>query len=597
MTTTFDAAFDANLTNTHLVVGENGTPAFNSATSPQDEAQYDSDTELAIIRAVDMFQSTHSHDENTIRERVDKVLTVVNKEILTMVLALVLFMREPRKGKGQKDVTFVTLLHLWSRFPNAIEAVVKHLPNFGCWGDLVKMMRLPQSTTEQRDFMAKLFAMQLLADDCAEKPSLAGKWAPRETGKDKEWAKLIARHISSSSSSSSSSSHMANYRRLIVRLNAKLQTVEVAMCGKNWSTIDPSAVPSKAITTYSKAMFDEKKSSYPIVQRNPGISHANNRRHHKGDEDFEDREACREKFINHVKSGGKINSVVTDLHQIVARYREGDNEDPIWEAQWNARIKEIRELLAEMKTKNEGRSNPLIMPMIDLSGSMDGTPIDVAITLGLFTAQLQDVEDISQLEPAFANRFFTFSTNTAMIHLPRGTSLHEKVRFLERYQSNEYWGGSTNIDKAITTLIDMAVGHSVPSEEMPRTLAIFSDMQFDVGSMGTWGSTMYDLMKKRFADAGYPMIQVLFWNLRATRAEFPVTASTPQTFMVSGFSTRMMDLFFSGTLMANVAEKGEQDEATTATQFNPTTLVRTALKHEMFSDIKWLVSAVEKDFV
>jgi len=111
------------------------------------------------------------------------------------------------------------------------------------------------------------------------------------------------------------------------------------------------------------------------------------------------------------------------------------------------------------------------------------------------------------------------------------------------------WGGNTNITSAIQKLLDVAVSAQLTQEQMCEVLVIFSDMQFDVAD-SSWAkeSTSYELMVKQFEQANYKVPHVLFWNLRAKTVGFQVEANTMNTSMVSGYSSKMMNLFLTNSL-------------------------------------------------
>ena len=96
----------------------------------------------------------------------------------------------------------------------------------------------------------------------------------------------------------------------------------------------------------------------------------------------------------------------------------------------------------------------------------------------------------------------------------------------------------------IRTLLEIGKQYNIPQEKMPKILAIFSDMQFDAGD-SSWNKTSYDNICDKFKNAGYEIPHVLFWNLRANTIGFQVKADTPNSSMLSGYSTRMLDLFLS----------------------------------------------------
>lgn len=44
--------------------------------------------------------------------------------------------RDCRGGKGERDITFKTYLHLYDRFPITMNALLEFFPYYGRWKDL-----------------------------------------------------------------------------------------------------------------------------------------------------------------------------------------------------------------------------------------------------------------------------------------------------------------------------------------------------------------------------------------------------------------------------------------------------------------------------
>jgi hypothetical protein len=212
---------------------------------------------------------------------------------------------------------------------------------------------------------------------------------------------------------------------------------------------------------------------------------------------------------------------------------------------------------------------------------MSGNPMIQAITLGLFTSMFMDKTPEGE-ENQFANRFMSFNTTPQLVKLPRTGTLKEKMEVMRKWCNNGLWGGSTNIQKAIQLLLSIATENKLPKEDMPKVLAIFSDMQFDSGD-SSWNETSYEMIKRQFETAGYEIPHIIFWNLRENTQGYQILANRPNSTMLSGFSTRMMDLFLRGNLddlksSTNVSEEVKQKNTTKD-------LFEKAIVHEMFESI------------
>ena len=596
---TFATAFDSTINKlSNLVYGENGSLAESTLVS--------SNVDLDGILC-ELFLLVRGEDVDSIKEKInkfvlaiDKVEENVRKEYQIKLFKLILFIRQPRKGKGEKDIFYSIVEHLFSLdvYKKFTKKLIELAGEFGYYKDW-NHIYVKTSHSELKTFVVDLYVKQLnldLTENDSTKLSLAAKWAPREGSVFNDMAKAIASKLVSSS--------MKHYRKFLSVLNKKLNTVQTFMCQKHWADIDFKNVPSVSMTNLTKAFQDEKVSPKPKSDRVTKVVSllsrrakryksvqvsTDNRRHHEGDKDYEDRQKCRENLFQHIKSGGKVNAQVTDLSTIISSYMRNSAEDIVFEAQWKKRVEELQEMInGETNVVNgETKSNKTkIFPMVDLSSSMSGSPMIYAITFGLFTSQIMD-NPPEQEEFGFANRFMSFATDPQLVKLPRNGSLKEKVNVMKEWTCYGKWGGTTNIHKAISLLLNIATTHNLPQEAMPEILAIFSDMQFDQGD-NTWNKTSYKNICYQFTKAGYVVPFVLFWNLRANTLGYQVQASTPNSAMLSGYSTRMLDLFLCGDLSKLQEEfqdkQNIEDTKNKITTQTTLTLLNKALEHEMFKD-------------
>lgn len=105
-----------------------------------------------------------------------------------------------------------------------------------------------------------------------------------------------------------------------------------------------------------------------------------------------------------------------------------------------------------------------VTAVCDVSGSMSGTPMEVAIALGLVVAELT--------EPPFRNKLITFS-ETPKLHTIRGHTLAERVADVSHME----WGMNTNLLAVFELILQEATRNR--GSQMVEKLFIFSDMQFD----------------------------------------------------------------------------------------------------------------------
>ena len=271
------------------------------------------------------------------------------------------------------------------------------------------------------------------------------------------------------------------------------ETVEQTMSEKEWSDINYSSVPGSAMRRYSRAFAKQDSKRF--------------------DEWKEDKTT-------------KASVSATYPHEVLAC-----DDDSLAEKLWN----NLPDLLSE--------SNENILPMIDVSGSMFGQPLAVAMSLGMYLSERTKGE--------FKDLFLTFSENPELVRL-QGDSVAERLRNI----SQADWGMSTDFTKAYQHILDVAVKHDVVPESMPTMLLVLSDMQFDESQRDV---THFGHMKEVYEKAGYKLPKIVFWNLDAHYGT-PARCSDDSVAMVSGFSPSIMKAVLN-------AEK-----------FNPLSIMMEALK-------------------
>jgi hypothetical protein len=144
---------------------------------------------------------------------------------------------------------------------------------------------------------------------------------------------------------------------------------------------------------------------------------------------------------------------------------------------------------------------------------------------------------------AFANHFITFSMHPQLIEI-KGDDIVAKTQYCKTF--NEC--ANTDLEAVFRLILDTAVKNRVPQSELPSKLFIISDMEFDFCIEGGNSQPLYDTMRQMYADAGYTLPQVVFWNVNSFQSNLPVTIGTAGTALVSGFSPSLFDLVMSGEL-------------------------------------------------
>jgi len=551
----FNDAFDTTLKNSHntYVYGENG--ALSHSTLQQlDPFQLENNKENYYNKLIELFLLVRN--DTTLLDKLSNLDNLDNHNNRVDLIKTLLFMRNPRKGKGEKKLFYDSVIYLWNINRKISELLLDLTPEFGSWNDF--NYYYTNGDNDLKKYVIKMFGDKLIEDFKGlkenKKISLSGKWAPRENSKNHNFAKELSEYICDKLGYNKNNyGNYKMYRKLVVELNKTIKTLETYMCQKKWKDIDFKNISSVSFNTYTKALQDEKVNPFPKSMRNKSIKYTG-RRHTEEDKDYEDRNLCRENLYKYLELNKKVNSSVCDLSKIVDNYLSGLEMDVILEKQWENRINEIKELI---KTLPE---HPKIFPMVDLSSSMSGSPMIYAITLGLFTSIMLDTEEN---ESEFCNRFLTFNSTPELVKLPRNGKLHDKIKIMKYWCGSGKWGGSTNIQLAVRTLLDIGKKYNLEKDKMPKTLAIFSDMQFNCGDSSWTNKTSYENIKKDFENYGYEVPHIIFWNLRENTPGYQVLTDTPNSTMLSGYSTRMLDLFLTSKLEEMTEENIEKHKKNT----------------------------------
>jgi len=257
------------------------------------------------------------------------------------------------------------------------------------------------------------------------------------------------------------------------------ETTEQKMSEQEWSDINYSSVPGSAMRKYRGA-FDKRDS-----QR------------------FDD-------WKNDKTTKASVSA--TYPHQIL---ETADGDSALADKLWDNLTDYVK----------EGEN---ILPMIDVSGSMFGMPLNVAVSLGMYLAERNKSE--------FKDTFLTFSERPELVRLEGDT-------FFDRYQniSDSEWGMNTDFEKAYQHILDLAVKHDVDKDSMPTIILVLSDMQFDESQHHSGGQfkTHFSHMQDEYEAAGYDFPKIVFWNLDAHPGT-PAKCSDKNVAMVSGFSPSIM---------------------------------------------------------
>lgn len=409
----------------------------------------------------------------------DKFISAFNENPLYATKALFYIGDIRYGGLGERRTFRICLKWLAEFHP---EIVRKNLPYIAYFNRFDSLFVLVGTTVE--DDMWSFYKQQLQSDWERMKSnlpiSLAAKWAPSENASSKKTKALARRAIDKMNLTN------RGYRKILSTLRNYLKVTEVSMSGQKWSEINYEAVPSKAMNIYHNAFIRHD------VER------------------FRD-------YLNEVKIGKKkINASTLFPYELVHKVWCGEKNGVI-EEQWKA-----------LPNYVDGEKNFLVMA--DVSGSMDGRPMETSIGLATYFAERN--------KGAWKNLYMSFTDEPALISLEGLNSLSSKVTFVK----SAGVGYSTNLEAAFLKILSYARRYNIDQKDMPEALIVISDNEIDClfGRTNKWGFNRYNTdfveeMKIKFAENGYQMPKLILWNVEARNDTF--LSQSPDVLLVSGQST------------------------------------------------------------
>lgn len=416
-----------------------------------------------------------------------------------IAMKLLFYARDIRGGLGERRVFRVILNWLAVNEPTAVKKNLGYVAEYGRYDDLLTLMDTP-CETEMLSILRKYLAQDLKALWEDGTVSLLAKWLPSvnaSNAQTRSLGKRIAKALGLSE---------AEYRKSLSALRAQIRIIENNLREKDYS-FDYEKQPSRAMFKYRKAFSRNDAERY----------HA---------------------FLQSVSSGeAALHADHVAPYELVAPYLNvGWYEEESY-------MRDISE--AEKESLNvtwaslpDFGSDENALAVIDTSGSMycDQKPIPaaVALSLGLYFAEHNT--------GAFKDHFIEFSERPQLIKI-KGDTFADRLRYVATFSEI----ANTNLEAVFDLILNAAVKHHVPGEELPAKLIIISDMEFD-SCVDHASETNFKNAQKKFAAHGYRLPQILFWNVASRHRQQPVTQNEQGVALISGVTPRIFSMVAGGIL-------------------------------------------------
>ena len=385
-----------------------------------------------------------------------------------MALKCLFYLRDIRGGQGERRFFRLCLKWLAIFRRNEMEHLIYLVPEYGRYDDLFELF----DTGLEAEMMGYIKHIIDKNED-----HLVYKWMPSintSSRNTQERGRKFAREFGMTE---------REYRKMLSEGRKACHLVETLMSQNRWNQIAFDKLPSRAGILYSKA--------------------------------FARREETAERYKAFMsKSTTKVNASTLYPYDVVKKAIDLMAPTYYW-ASKSVPIDNVDRLAANKYWDNltdyfNGATlNALCV--CDTSGSMTSSygnsirPIDVAISISLYTAE--------RAKGPFHNHFISFSSRPTLIETT-GVDFCDKVYQIYRQNLCE----NTNIEATFDLVLNTAITNHLSQDDLPETLIVISDMQFDA-ARNRYGyssnNTLMENIERKWNIAGYKMPHLVYWNVNA----------------------------------------------------------------------------------
>jgi len=448
---------------------------------------------------IDMNYAVSSMRNMPVAEIIGK-FAVCYAENKNLAIKWLFYAGDVREGLGERRLFRICLWYLSEIAPDTVRKILPLIAYYTRFDNLFVLLY-----GKLKEDVCALIADALEKDEIAMKEgktvSLLAKWLPSvqsARAESVECLSIILDYLGLKKS---------EYRKKISALRKYMKVVERQMSDGEWGAIEYATVPSKANLNYGGAF----------------IRHDEERR---------------VKYLASVSEREKkINSKVLFPYEIVHRYLQSTSYGRFSVWLWvkgcslNDTLEELWKALPDYVGDND-----TTLCVADGSGSMYSkigntsiSALEVANSLAIYFSE--------RLGGQFKDKYITFSKKPQLVDFGGANSLAEKISIA--YEYNEV--ADTNIEAVFDLVLKTAVNCKMKAEDIPANLLVLSDMEFNDCMCDNEGKVnsdapLFDVIAKKYADAGIKMPRLIFWNLNSRTLGVPIRKNENGLVFVSGFS-------------------------------------------------------------
>ena len=426
-------------------------------------------------------------------------------------LKCLFYLRDVRGGQGERRFFRLCINDLAKSNPEAVKRNLALIPEYGRYDDLYALIGTPV----EKDVL-EFFKMQLALDVSCKTPSLLAKWLKSENTSSAE-----SRKLANKTRKFLGMTHK-EYRKTLSYLRTKINVLEKLMSEGRWDEIEFDKIPSRAGMIYKNAFARhdiERVKSEKAVQTYAEFAKDSTK-----------------------KVNAKALYPYECVHEVVERAGYNYSGPRIYKGYYKG--DETTRLMINKYWDNLtdyfNKSSFDALCMVDTSGSMNGTPIEVAISLGLYCAE--------KCRGPFAGHYMSFASKPQLIKTEGIDFVDKVVRIWETNLVD-----NTNIEAAFDLLLETAINNQCSQEDLPKNLIVISDMQFDAARGNSYWETkdsrtpetLMEGIAKKWENAGYEMPHLVYWNVDSRQNNIPMLGQGKISY-VSGFSPSIFETLMSG---------------------------------------------------
>lgn len=381
-----------------------------------------------------------------------------------------------------------------------LEELVTLIPEYGRWDDLLALIDYEDSQEIVLRVIAKQFQKDLEDMKQGKPISLMAKWLPSSNASSKETRRKAGIIWNAFGIP------RKHYRRIVVQMRKYIDVLEQKTSAREWDKTDYSKVPSRANLRYRKAFQEKDTVRY-------------------------------EAYLKDVEEGkAKINAGTLFPHEIAYKYKDD---------RWHTSVREYDQALEALWKALSGDGAD-VMVVQDSSGSMtwslNGSKINaltIAQALAIFFAE--------RCHGPYKDKFITFSENPKYMDLTPYKTFRDKLKYVNDYSEV----ANTNIEKVFDLVLRTALVHGLKQEDLPKTILILSDMEFDEAQgyrSHALEEALFSGLTERFKAHGYKMPKLAFWNLNSRTNTIPLQKNENGLVLLGGFSQKMVEMVKSDKL-------------------------------------------------